>query len=122
MTSSSSTFSIEFCFLTGERRGDFIWAFRRIKQLGVNPALKLWTVIKPQKTSIEQASPGILTLLCIWHFNQCALAKRKNVMRHEGWPKFYDKWRGIKQASTTEQLAIGITCGLLGWLVNTETL
>jgi hypothetical protein len=42
-------------------------------------------------------------LLCIWHVNQCILAKCKSILGDEDWPAFEAAWRAVIQARTIEQ-------------------
>ena len=55
-----------------------------------------------QDNAVQQVFPGVPKLLCVWHVNQCVLAKCKNIVGHENWPIFQGAWREIIQASTVE--------------------
>jgi len=77
------TFSIGFCFLPGESKEDFIWAFRCFQELGINPTVIIMDGDQAQKNASEEVFPGAPTLLCIWHVNQCVLAKCKSIVGDE---------------------------------------
>jgi hypothetical protein len=47
--------------------------------------------------------PHTPTLLCIWHVNQCVLAKCKSIVRDEDWPAFEAAWHTVIQARTIKQ-------------------
>ena len=75
------TFSIRFCFLLGETKEDFIWAFRCFQGLRINPAIIVMDGDQAQRNASEEVFPHTPTLLCIWHVNQCVLAKCKSIVR-----------------------------------------
>ena len=52
---------------------------------------------------MEEVFPNTPTLLCIWHVNQCVLAKCKNVVGEENWKAFEAAWQSIIQAPTIKQ-------------------
>jgi hypothetical protein len=56
-----------------------------------------------QKNASEEVFPYAPTLLCIWHVNQCVLAKCKNIVGPEDWKAFEAAWRIVIQARTIEQ-------------------
>ena len=56
-----------------------------------------------QKNASEEVFPYAPTLLCIWHVNQCVLAKCKSIVGDKDWPAFEAAWRTIIQARTIEQ-------------------
>jgi hypothetical protein len=103
ITSSGMTFSIGFCFLPGETTQDFIWAFRCFQELGINPAVIVMDGDQAQKNASEEVFPSTPTLLCIWHVNQCVLAKCKNIVGDDDWEAFDAAWRAVIQAHTMEQ-------------------
>jgi hypothetical protein len=81
-------FSIGFCFLLGEKTQDFIWAFRCFQELGINPAVVVMDGDQAQKNAPEEVFPYAATLLCVWHVNQCVLAKCKSIVRDDDWGAF----------------------------------
>jgi MULE transposase domain len=97
------TFSIGFCFLPGETTQDFIWAFQCFQELGINPAVVVMDGDQAQKNASEEVFPYAATLLCIWHVNQCVLAKCKSIIGDEDWAVFEAAWRIVIQAHTIEQ-------------------
>jgi hypothetical protein len=97
------TFSIGFCFLPGETEQDFIWAFQCFQELGITPAVIVMDGDQAQKNASEEVFPDTPTLLCIWHVNQCVLAKCKSIVGHEDWPEFEAAWRTVLQAPIIEQ-------------------
>ena len=97
------TFSIGFCFLPGETQQDFTWAFQCFQELGIKPAVIVMDGDQAQKNASEEVFPYAPTLLCIWHVNQCVLAKCKSIVGDEDWPAFEAAWRRIIQARTIEQ-------------------
>ena len=97
------TFSIGFCFLLGETKEDFIWAFQCFQGLGINPTVIVMDGDQAQKNVSEEVFPYAPTLLCIWHVNQCVLAKCKSIVGDENWPAFEAAWRTVIQARTIEQ-------------------
>ncbi|CAG8971729.1 hypothetical protein HYALB_00007209 [Hymenoscyphus albidus] len=103
VTSSGLTFSIGFCFLPGETQEDFIWGFQCFQELGINPGAIVIDGDQAQKNASEEVFPHAPTLLCIWHVNQCVLAKCKNVVGEEDWKAFEAAWRIVIQAQTIEQ-------------------
>jgi hypothetical protein len=56
-----------------------------------------------QKNALKEVFPDALTLLYIWHVNQCVLAKCKSIIRQEDWPVFKAAWHTVIQARTIEQ-------------------
>jgi hypothetical protein len=97
------TFSIGFCFLPGETIQDFIWAFQCFQELGINPGVIVMDGGQAQKNASEKVFPSTPTLLCIWHVNQCVLAKYKSIVGDEDWPVFEAAWRTVIQARKIEQ-------------------
>ncbi|KAF5190520.1 Transposase [Thalictrum thalictroides] len=97
------TFSIGFCFLPGEAQEDFTWAFRCFRELGINPMAIVMDGDQAQRNASEEVFPNTPTLLCIWHVNQCILAKCKNIVGQEDWKSFEAAWRTVMQAQTIEQ-------------------
>jgi hypothetical protein len=63
------TFSIGFCFLPGETKEDFEWAFRCFEELGIKPAVVVMDSDQAQKNASEEVFSYAFTLLCIWHVN-----------------------------------------------------
>ncbi|RKF54481.1 hypothetical protein GcM3_208043, partial [Golovinomyces cichoracearum] len=53
ITSSGMTFSIGFCFLPGETKEDFIWAFKCFQGLGINPDIIFIDGDQAQKNASE---------------------------------------------------------------------
>ncbi len=96
-------FSIGFCFLLGELKEDFIWAFQCFQDLGINPAIIVMDGDQAQKNASEEVFLYTLTLLCIWHVNQCVLAKCKSIVGDENWSAFKAAWRSVIQARTIKQ-------------------
>ena len=86
------TFSIGFCFLPGETKEDFVWAFQCFQGLGINPAIIVMDGDQAQKNALEEVFPDAPTLLCIWHVNQCVLAKCKRIVGEEDWKIFEAVW------------------------------
>jgi MULE transposase domain len=97
------SFSIGFCFLPGETKEDFIWAFQCFKDLGINPPFIVMDGDDAQKNASEEVFLYTPTLLCIWHVNQCVLAKCKRIVGEEDWEAFEAAWRTVIQARTIEQ-------------------
>jgi MULE transposase-like protein len=97
------TFSIGFCFLPGETKEDFIWAFQCFQELGINPRVVVMDGDKAQKNASEEVFLNAPTLLCIWHVNQCVLAKCKSIVGDKDWPAFEAAWHTVIQARTIEQ-------------------
>ncbi|RKF66875.1 PKS-NRPS hybrid synthetase, partial [Golovinomyces cichoracearum] len=85
ITSSGMTLSIGFCFLPSETEEDFIWAFKCFQGLGINPAIIVIDGDQAQKNASEEVFPDTPTLLCVWHVNQCVLAKCKSKVGDEHW-------------------------------------
>jgi hypothetical protein len=56
-----------------------------------------------QKNASEEVFPSTPTLLCIWHVNQCILAKCKSIVGIDDWEAFQAAWRTVIQAHTIEQ-------------------
>lgn len=103
ITSSGFTFSIGFCFLPGEKQEDFKWAFQCFQELGINPRAVIMDGDQAQKNASEEVFLYAPTLLCIWHVNQCVLAKCKNQVGEENWKAFEAAWQSVIQARTVEQ-------------------
>jgi MULE transposase domain len=97
------TFSIGFCFLPGESKEDFIWAFQCFQELGISPKIIIMDGDQAQRNASEEVFPYTPTLLCIWHVNQCVLAKCKSIIGTENWPSFEAFWHTIYQAQTIEE-------------------
>ena len=97
------TFLIRFCFLPGETKDDFVWAFQCFQELGISPNVVIMDGDQAQKNAVEEVFPNTPTLLCIWHVNQCVLAKCKSVVGEENQKAFNAAWRSIIQAPTIEQ-------------------
>jgi hypothetical protein len=103
ITSSGMTFSIGFCFLPGETKKDFKWAFKCFKNLGINPPVIVMDGDDAQRNASEVVFSNAPTLLCIWHVNQCVLAKCKGIVGDEDWKAFQGAWRTVIQAQTIEK-------------------
>jgi hypothetical protein len=56
-----------------------------------------------QKNVLKEVFPYALTLLCIWHVNQCVLANCKSIVGHDDWEAFEAAWRIVIQARTIQQ-------------------
>ena len=56
-----------------------------------------------QKNVSEEVFLYAATLLCIWHVNQCVLAKCKSIIGDEDWAVFEAAWCIVIQARTIEQ-------------------
>ena len=56
-----------------------------------------------QKNASEEVFPSTPTLLCIWHVNQCVLAKCKSIVGNDDWEAFEAAWRTVIQANTIDQ-------------------
>jgi hypothetical protein len=97
------TFSIGFCFLPGETKEDFIWAFQCFQDLGINPAIIVMDGDQASRNASEEVFPNTPILLCIWHVNQYILTKCKSIVGNEDWPVFEATWRTVIQAKTIEQ-------------------
>ena len=82
------TFLIGFCFLPGETKDDFVWAFQCFQELGISPNVVIMDGDQAQKNVVEEVFPNTPTLLCIWHVNQCVLAKCKSVVGEENQKAF----------------------------------
>ena len=97
------TFSIGFCFLLGETQQDFTWVFQCFQELGIKPVVIVMDGDQAQKNVSEEVFPDAPTLLCIWHVNQCVLAKCKSIVGHKDWPAFEAAWHTVIQAHIIEQ-------------------
>ena len=97
------TFSIEFCFLPGETKEDFIQAFQCFQGLGINPTIIVIDGDQTQRNTSEEVFLHTPILLCIQYINQYILTKCKSIVREENWPVFEATWRTVIQARTIEQ-------------------
>ena len=82
------TFSIGFCFLPGETKEDFVWAFQCFQGLKINPAIIVIDSDQALRNILKEVFLDTSMLLCIWYINQCVFAKYKSIVKDKNWLVF----------------------------------
>ena len=92
---SNKSFSVAFCFLSQEKKDNYIWALQRFQSILQNQSPKVLVTDKEQAliNAIETVFPASTHLLCCWHiFKNIQLHCQKYFKSEDEWSNFRLHW------------------------------